>query len=43
MRLDPLRYPLVTNRAIYMARTLFGAGVSKRLITLTLTQPQSYP
>ena len=27
MRLDPVRYPLVTNRAVYMARILFGAGV----------------
>lgn len=26
MRLDPTRYPLVTNRAVYMARVLFGAG-----------------
>ena len=26
MRLDPVRYPLVTNRAVYMARVLFGAG-----------------
>ena len=27
MRLDPLRYPLVTNRVVYMARILFGTGV----------------
>ena len=39
MRMDPIRYPLVTNRAVYMARVLFGAGkpTAPQPLTLALT------